>query len=217
MSDNVQTVLGLPEKNEEIDPSPMIQEFGDMFRQALAGVNENMQVVAAQGTQQQHTLLDEQRGKLVEAYQTTTKRLESSNSEKNGEQDVSRVIDAVKAVAGKVAAVATDALSFRDQWLARQSEFDAAVDKITELDVAEHAKAPALKKIADAILSRVDEKVFAEAMTTLDSLLPKLDQIYEDYQGKQAAGAGTVEGFFAELESLERAVEQFMVENGMQV
>ena len=219
MSDSVQTVLGLPEKPESdkpADSAPLLKEFGEAFRKALVGVNDGLQVVAAQASQDQHTPLDEKRSKLVEAYQTTSKRIKSDEPQQ-GEQDISRVLDAVKAVASKVADAAAEALSFHERWLEREPQLDDGLVRIGELEEAGDPKASKLRQIAEAIRDKASARNYQDSIGTLDQLLPKLEQIYTEFQQRQSSASGTATEFMAELESLEQALATLIAEHNLQV
>ena len=216
MSENIQNVLGLPEKNQSDQGAGVLKEFGEQFRKVLAKVNEPLRVLSVDAARDQHQQHDGQRAKIVDAYQKAADRAKSSDST-SFEKIAERVISATETVAADIAKAAADVVSQKETWQKRETEFDDAVVKLIELDEAGNPKTSLLRQIVDAIQGKANGKNFADALSTLESFLPKFDKIYAEHQQHQASASGTADEFRAELASLEQAVEQLIAEHQLPV
>jgi hypothetical protein len=171
MTGGLREALGLPEINSS-GRAAGNEGFGKDFRAGLAGVNQDMQVVAAQASQTDHQKLDSQRQNLIAAYQTASTLGDPGANE--------RVIAAVGKAKEIVAAKAAGVMAGRDAWQKREVDFDAALVKIGELEDAGHPKAPAYRKLADAIQNRANDKNYQDANTAFDQLQPKLNDVKDE-------------------------------------
>ena len=224
MSKNLQTVLGLPEKKQEgptagDDPAKddAIKEFEKRFREMLARVNEPLRVLSVDANGEIHQQHNAKRAKVVEAYQKATKHADSAQAG-SFEKLAERVIAAAENVANDVSKAAANAVSHKQAWQQREAEFDEAALGVTELEEAGNPKTTALRKIVDVIQSKADGKHFRDALTTLESFLPKFERIYGERQAEgQGASPVSPDDFFAELEAIENAVDRLIAEHQLDV
>jgi uncharacterized membrane protein len=175
-------LLQLPEV-KRIAVSTQAEEFGRAFREGIGRVNQDLQVAAAQASRAQHEPLDAQRLRLIEAFQKASSQIDPSNPDK-AVQAIDRVLGAVDVVATKASDLASGAQSGRDEWLQREPQFDDLLLQVAELEEADHPKAATLRKLAEAIRVRANNRGFQEAVAALDQLAPKLKQIYDRHQSE---------------------------------
>lgn len=216
MSENIQSVLGLPDKQQPEQTDGAVKEFGAQFRQALAKVNQQLRVLSVDAAREQHQQHDGQRAKVVDAYQRATDRAKTADAG-SFEKLAARVMSATETVAAEVAQAADDVLREKEAWQRRESEFDDAVGKLNELDEAANPKTSLLRQIVDGIQLKANGKSFADALATLESFLPKFDKVYAEHQQHQASASGSADEFRAELASLEQAVAQLISEQQLQL
>lgn len=192
MSVRILELLQLPEPRARVDRGAAAEAFQRDFTAGMSRVNEQLRVSAAQASPTEFKSIDGQRMKLYEAFQKTSQQLLSADDPK-AEQAVQRVIAAVTAVESKAVALADGARSGIQSWAEREGDFDDAMRQIGELEEAGHAKAPALRKLGDAIRQRADGRQYTESVVALDQLRPKLEQIYTSHL-QQADGAALGDG-----------------------
>lgn len=147
-------------------------EFGQSFRNELADVNQDLQVIAVRGKQDEHQRFDANRQTLIKAYQATSGLGDATKN--------SQVMDAVAKVKQQTSAKATSLKAGYEEWQKRADAFDAAVVKVAGLQDANHPKAAALYKVTEAIQTRVNNGDFQNANTAFDQLQPKLNDINDD-------------------------------------
>jgi len=143
-SKGLRDVLGLPPARETESPG-YDEELGRAFRDVMGNVNGNLRVVAAQAAAADHELLDAQRARLYEAFQIAISQTDAARSQ----QAAQRVLAAAGVVETRASTAATSAASGRQVWSQRESEFDAAMLQIGELEEARHAKARVLRQLDD--------------------------------------------------------------------
>ena len=182
----LRALLSLPE-GKSIKLTGQAEEFDRAFREKITGVNQKLRLVAAQANRSELQPLEGQRARLFEAYQKASVQLERVDPSKAG-QTIQRVMAAVDSVDRKAAEVADGAMAGHDAWLDRESEFDDALVQIGELEEANHAKAAVLRKLSNAIRSRVNDCKYREAIAALDQMLPKLGEIYQQHQQSDESG-----------------------------
>ena len=199
MSTGLKQELGLGEPQTK-GTSPQgsteqTDQFKAAFREGMAGLNRELQVVTAQASPAEHQPLEAQRTKLYEAFQKASAQIDPVDPAQ-ADQAIQRVVAAVTAVAGKASAVATGVIANRDEWLKRETDLDDAMLEIGELEEAGHPKAAALRKLGEAIRSRANDRKYQESVAALEQMRPKLEQIYAQHlqQADTAADAASVDG-----------------------
>jgi hypothetical protein len=171
MTGGLREVLGLPDI-DNAKASPSDPEFGQSFRAGLAGVNQDLQVVASRGGHGEHQKLAANRQTLIAAYQNAAPLGDAS---KNGQ-----VMTAVAKVQQQTSAKATAINAGFAEWQKRASDFDAALVKVGTLQDANHPKAASFLQVTEAIQGRVNGGEFQQANTAFDQLQPKLNDIDDD-------------------------------------
>lgn len=181
MSGGLRELLGLPEISE-VKPTAQTEEFSRVFRQGMARVNQNLQIVAAQAAPSDHQALDAQRIRLYEAFHKASAQIDPRNPAK-AEPAVQRVIAAVTAVDSKASEVVESVAAGGEEWAKRSGDFDDAMLKIGELEDMGHPKAATFRKLGEAIRQRANEHKFKDASAALDQLRPKLGEISRQMKG----------------------------------
>lgn len=213
MTGELRKALGLPEINRP-EGANGNGEFSQDFRDGLAGVNQDMQIVAARGGQVELQKLDANRQTLIAAYQNAASLGDAS---KNGQ-----VLAAVAKVKQQTSAKATTIQVGYEEWQKRESDFDAALLKIGKLEEAGHAKAPAFRSVSDEILNRANGRDYPQASSALDQLLPKLERIHSEFPQPNGSSEsiGTVssstedrDAMWKEIEEIERRLELLLAEH----
>lgn len=69
-------LLGLKEVNPSSTTGPA-EEFGRKFRERMDGVNRQIRVVAVHASAAEHRPLEDQRARLIEAFQKTSAQIAS--------------------------------------------------------------------------------------------------------------------------------------------
>ena len=213
----LQDILGLPAGGRAA-ATGQSESFRRTFQQGMSGVNQELKVVAAQASQDAHQQLENQRSRLFEAYQRAMKQVDTVD-ESQVEKTIERVMAAVSAVGEKAASAAADALDARDRWSLREEDFEDAVVRIGELEEGKHPKSAALRKLAEEIRKRVNDRKYGESIDACEKRFPKLDDIYEHFREDTAEEDGDAsisdeesEAMWKEIEELERRLEQIMKE-----
>lgn len=188
MSGKLKELLSLPDPRQA-ESSAQVEEFSRAFRTRLAGVNQELRVVASQASRADFQSLETQRDKLVQAYQRTSSKIDPADPAK-ADRDMQRVFDAAAATEKKAAAAATSAAKMRDRWLALEPDFDEALLRVSELEEAGEKKATALRKLSDVIRDRANDRSYSDSASAFEQMRGKLDRIYKDYSA-EANGAAT--------------------------
>ena len=141
-------------------------EFQQSFRAALEGLNHDLQVIAVRGGQAEHQMLEASRQILIAAFQ----KVAQSGDASKGRQ----VMDAMAKIQQQTSAKATTINAGYDEWQKRVAAFDVMVAKIADLEDAHHPKAPAYRKVSEAIQSRLNGGDYLNANTAFDQLEAKL-------------------------------------------
>ena len=224
MRENLQTDLWLPKKaqdgasaGDDAAKEDAAEAFERRFREILGRLNEPLRVLSVDANGETHQQHDAKRAKVIEAYQKTNKQAGAGQAG-SFEKLAERVIAAAENVANEVSQAAANAVSHKQAWQHREPEFDEAVLGIGELEEAGNPKTLALRKVVEVIQSKADGKHFREALSTLESWLPKSTNIYGERQTEgQSASPVSPDDFFAELEAIENAVDQLIAEHQLDV
>jgi hypothetical protein len=163
MNAGLRELLGLPETNST---ATIDGEFRQKFRDSMAGLNGDLQTMAAQGDPAVYDRLASRRETLYAAYQTAAPLNDPASHQK--------VIAAVAKTSETASSQKATAIAGREEWLKREAEFDAAVIKIAELEDAGHPKAAAYRKLTEAVRFQANERNYPDAIAALDQLQPKL-------------------------------------------
>jgi hypothetical protein len=185
MSGSLKDVLGLPEAKQSSN-SESVQDLREQFLEKMGGLNQSLQLIAGQASPQEFVPLDSQRLKLYEAFQKTSTLVDQGDPA-TGKESVKRMLTALETIQTKVADTASRVSAGHDQWLAREDEFDILLVRIGELEDGGNPKAATLRKLADSIRTRANERDYKQSVSALNQLRPKFDQIYEQHQ--DGAGA----------------------------
>lgn len=198
-SGGLQEQWGLSEpRNRDSASDEQASRFRAAFNAAVQSVNSALQYTAAHAEREQHALADQQRQQVYSAYQSVASKIDATDSAR-AERDVSRVLGAVEGLKSKAAALKQGAETALNAWLAKESEYDAAAAKVIEMAEWGHEKAETLSQVTDAIQGHANDRKYDASVKALDSFLPKLTSIYEDYQTQRAAQ----QEFEAELPQVE--------------
>lgn len=175
MNAGLKDLLGLPE-NHAAPTNGATGELRKAFQENMANLNRDLQVLATEGSRNDFQQYDAQRQKLYQAFQKASSKANGSDPN-GGKRDLERVIAALRAVETKAAVSAGGASAARDNWLQQEGDFDEALAHIGQLEEAGDAKAPALRKLGDAIRAHANDHLFGDASATFGQFRPKLDQI----------------------------------------
>ena len=185
MSGGLRELLGLPEFSQ--DSKAQTGEFGQTFRNGMAGLNQDMQVLAAHAGKGEQQKLDTDRQNLIAAYHSV-----NGDPVKN-----ERLMAAVDTVKEKASTKATRVTAGRDEWQKLEESFDATRAKIGELEDADHPKATALRQAGDAIYSSAKGGQYQKAIVTFAEFRPKVDRehaLYLQQAGDAGGGGGGASG-----------------------
>ena len=164
------------------------QDVQQLFDQEMVSRND---LLAAQAYQEQLKPLTDQRARLYEAFQKAWKMIDPVNPA-HADPTIQKVMAAVAVVQGKAVDLAADVVARREQWSDRAEDFDDSLLQINELEQENHPKAAALRQLGEAIRTRANDRKYGEAVSALDQLRPKLQQIYAEYL--QQSGGDAPEG-----------------------
>lgn len=147
-----------------------------IFRDAITGVNRQLQVVAAQTGigESDYVTLDGQRTRLYEAYQVASSQPDPGRAENAME----RVLTAANLVQERAAVAVSNAEAGRDRWAQLESDFDDAMLQVGELEDLNHEKAPVLQQVGQSIRGLANQHRFDEAATAFEQLRPKLAELH---------------------------------------
>lgn len=217
MSDNLKNVLGLPDC-QPATLSGQGEQFAKEFRQKIADLNADLRGLADRVSQDRRRPLVKQRDNLIQAYQQTAAKIDPADPAKSN-RDIERVCAAVIGAQQKVAQIAAEATTQLEDWLAIEADFEQSLEQIGELEEAKHTKAPALRKLGDAIRNRANERKYDESTSALEKMRPKLSRIVQK-QTQQTADACEAKGettplaaadrdkLWRELEELDRLLDR---------
>lgn len=220
MGVGLKELLDLPEAARR-ELADCADQFRDEFKNKMGDLNRELQVLAVHAPREQHEALEAQRARLYEAFQKAVSRISQAGVEGEENNDGERVLAALNPVQAKASEIAAKAVSDREAWLKLEPEFNDVVEKIGELEAAQHDKAPALRKLSEAIQNHVNERKYQEAPQVLEQMAPKLEQIYREHlqqsaeaEKDEAAGLsqGEFDSLWQEFEELERLVEDAVQE-----
>ena len=109
MSSDLKAILQLPEARVT-QPNVQVEKFGHAFRQQIDGVNRPLRVLTAQASPTELQPLEDQRRKLMEAFQKTVALIDPADPTKAGKA-IERVMAAVDMVGGKATEAAAGVLA----------------------------------------------------------------------------------------------------------
>ncbi|MGL4511786.1 MAG: hypothetical protein ACRCT8_01735 [Lacipirellulaceae bacterium] len=208
MAGGILEVLGLsPVQGSRAIPAG---ELLEKFRQEIGALNVDVRVAAGHAKAGDFQHLDAQRSMLFDAFHKV------ATAGSGGGSGSDRLFAAVSQVTGKASAVAADAVAGRDEWAKRERAFDGAEAQVNALEDAQHPKAGTLRKVLETIRARANELRYGEASASLDQLLPKLPEL-SDPTPTPGDQSRSKEQFLAELEALEKAIEQLMSDHAVAV
>ncbi len=164
------------------------QEFQAAFQQAQGAINGHLQYTAANAEASAHAGFATRRDAMYSAYQAAAAKIDRNNPAQ-AQGDIDKVLADERALGGEVATFRQAAEKAKNDWDARQPQYDEAVHHIEELEAWEDKDAPALRGQADKILTQTNERRYADASTALDVLLPQLAPVYEEYVRQRDAKA----------------------------
>jgi hypothetical protein len=171
MNAGLRELLGLPQTDS--NSTAKNGDFRQTFRDGMAGLNGDLQMMASQGNPAAHGKLASQRETLYAAYQTAAPRNDPSSNQK--------VIAAVTKTGEIASNQKASAVAGREEWLKREAEFDAAVIKIGELEDADHPKAATYRALSEKILTQANSRDYQQAIALLDTVEPKLTEAHSLY------------------------------------
>ena len=156
------------------------QQFQAAFQKEMGVINGHLQYTSAHAETAAHDAFAARRDKLYPAFQAALAKIDRASPAK-AQADIDKVVGDGKALCGEVATFRKAAEKAHKDWVTRQPKYDAAVRHVEELEAWGEARAAALRGLVDGIRTQVNERRYASASTTLDSLLPKLTPIYAEY------------------------------------
>ena len=162
------------------------QDFQAAFQQEQGVINGHLQYTAVNAEASRHDPLAARRDALFPSFQAALGKIDRKDPSK-AQGDIDKVLGEVRALSGEVATFRQDAEKAKTDWDSRQGKYDDAVRQVEELEAWEDPKAPALRGLVDGIRTHVNQRQYAQAVTTLDQLLPKLAPIYEEYLRQKEA------------------------------
>jgi hypothetical protein len=164
------------------------QDFQAAFQQEQGVINGHLQYTAANAEASAHAGFASRRDAMYSAFQGVAGKIDRKNpAQAQGEID--KVLADERALNGEVAAFRQAAEKAKNDWDAKQPQYDEGVHHIEELEAWEDKEAPALRAEADKIRTQTNERRYADASTALDALLSRLAPVYEEYIRQRDAKA----------------------------
>jgi hypothetical protein len=193
MSTGLRDLLGLPRKSDSSyqGQSDAEREYNRRFTEAIQRVNKSLRAAAPYAPSDEHLAANAQRESLILAHQKILKRFREDNAAAV-QEDADRVLAAANLLHSSVSALADESVIGQEQWSQEMDAFEDSVGQIGELEDAGHSMAPALRKVADAILDRVSNRRFDDAASAAEQLRPKVAELVAAQQqfARPAAAPG---------------------------
>ena len=179
--------LGLGEPQQATAGST---EQADKFRadfQAEQGpINDALQYTAAHAEEAKHGPLAAKRDKTCSAYQIALGKIDPANPSV-AQGAIDQVMTAIKALRSTVESLKEAVEKAYDAWIAKESDFDDAGEKIREMVDWGFEKATVLQQVVEAIAGKANGRKWEEALQALEQLAQKLTSLYADFCDQKAA------------------------------
>jgi hypothetical protein len=166
------------------------KEFRAAFEKELALINGHLQFTAVNADTTRHAALAARRDASFTAFQAALAKIDPKDTSK-AKAAIDKVLADARALGAEAATLRAQAQKAKTDWDARQAKYEAAVHQVEALEAGQDTKAAALRALVDGIRKQVNQRQYALAASTLDTLLPKLELIHKAYlQQKEAKAKG---------------------------
>lgn len=162
------------------------KEFQATFQKELGAINEHLQYTATHAEETRHAPLAAKRDALTPSFQTALGQIDPKNAGK-AQGAINKVLASTKALGAEVAKFRKEAEKAYDDWQKQKPKCDEAVKQVEELEAWEDKEAKGFRASTDAIQKQDNSRQYAAACKALESLLPKLKPVYEEYLKQKAA------------------------------
>ena len=185
---NLSSELGLCEPNDsEVASSQQYQDFRNEFQSSADEVNQCLEEAVLYTPAPDYDQLVCQRDDSYSQYQETLQCIDPED-ESAASQPIENTCSTVSGLVNEAQEVQRQAKECYDAWMARETEFETAIDQLQEIeDWGFSNDAPALRTTADEIQANVNEKQFQAATDALDGFLTALSPAYEEYEAQRDA------------------------------
>src|SRR5580765_5010420 len=143
------------------------KDFNTAFQRTISCINGHLQYTSANAEAARHNPLEQRRDALYPALQSTLGQIDPTDPSK-AKGAIDKVLADAKALETEVSKFRAEAEKAKNNWVAHQPKFDAAVHQVEELEACGDAKAPPLRGLVDGIRTQVNDRRYAPACTTLD-------------------------------------------------
>ncbi len=125
---------------------------------------------------------------MAGAYKAAAAQIDPADPTK-AKPAIDKTLAEAQAISGQAAQLRQATEKDWNDWQSRQAKFETAVGQIDEMKAWGHAKAPDLLSVVDAVKPQIEARSYAAASAAVDTLLPKLQPDYADFQAQKAAQA----------------------------
>jgi hypothetical protein len=162
------------------------QQFQAAFQQEITAINGHLDYTAANAETARHGPLAARRDPLVSSYNGALGQIDPADPKK-AQGAITKVLAGAHALNAEASKLHQETETAKTAWDGRAPKFEEAGQHTQELEAWEDPKAPTLRGLVDGITAQVNDRKWALATKTLDSLLPKLQPIYDEYLKQKAA------------------------------